>query len=83
MQGDSIAVVDRWKSGLGLQLASASCRRSSNVGPAGRRRGALFDVGWPALLHDNVVLIMGGLLKVSPGRLVSPRTGRLFSPLFP
>ena len=41
----SSSVVDRWQNGLGLQLASASRSSSTSVGPAGRRRPALFSGG--------------------------------------
>ncbi len=45
VQNVSMAVVDHWQNGLGLQLASASWHRSSNLGPAGRRRPALVSGG--------------------------------------
>lgn len=43
VQNVSIGGVDRWQNGLGLQLAAAPRLSSTNVGPAGRRRPALFS----------------------------------------
>ncbi len=38
-------VVERWEKPWGLQAVSSSRFPSRNVGPAGRRLGALFGVG--------------------------------------
>jgi hypothetical protein len=54
VKGVSVSVVDRWQNGVGLQLASASPFSSTNVGPAGRRRPALFGVGWPARVPSSL-----------------------------
>ena len=48
VQGMSVSIFERWQKDFGLQVTSASCFWSKIVGSAGRRRRALFSVGWPA-----------------------------------
>ncbi len=58
VQKISIAVIVRWQNGVGLQKLSASRLWSSSVGPAGRRRAALFSGGWPARVPNPLARLV-------------------------
>ena len=63
----SFGAVDRFGRSMGLQTVSASCRRSAFIGPAGRRREALFSAG----LARSLTQWGSALLKHKGGGMVA------------